>query len=425
MYDGRQTVVREATALQQPQWTRDIVMVNPNELVPHPRRDEAGERYDTPEAMDNLPTNLVSLQANILQNGIREPLLVQRSTNILMTGHFRRAVAIQAGWTEVPVQYLDVTDEEAYAIMLADNWERNTGIMEDYMAVARNMFYFALRLKLLNEIDDDSVDISPSRKQEGTVPSFSSEIVHLVSKKFERSRAVVRKHFALLKLIPELQHWISEKKIGFEGGAMLAGMSEQAQRDFMRDYADWPKISDSDIKAFRNTWESIVERQTNGLGAAEKPISIPEPSSETLVAEWEEMRSDESVPHITKYASDAYELSVVADGGRHQPMYSAEKRSISIVDVPEHKTLLARNRLALLVKKQRRAMERMTNELSQQAEALMEEIKEGGLQEMMEDIEQLEFHTKGMLALIENLKLHDREAVQRLSDIFEEFEDHA
>ncbi|GMA59435.1 hypothetical protein GCM10025858_39390 [Alicyclobacillus sacchari] len=208
--------------MKQPQWKRDVVMVNPNELIPHPRRDEAGERYDTPEAMDNLPTNLVSLQANILQNGIREPLLVQRSTNILMTGHFRRAVAIQAGWTEVPVQYLDVTDEEAYAIMLADNWERNTGIMDDYMAVARNMFYFALRLKLLDEIDDDSVDMSPSREREGTIPSFSSEIVHLVSKKFERSRAVVRKHFALLKLIPELQHWISEKKIGFEGGAMLA-----------------------------------------------------------------------------------------------------------------------------------------------------------------------------------------------------------
>lgn len=115
----------------------NVVQVDPAILVPHPRRDEAGVRYDCEEALKNIPPNLAGLYATILEEGIREPLLAQTGTNLLIAGHFRRAIALSEGWDTIPVKYMDVSDEEAYYRMLKDNWERNDSILHDPIAIAK------------------------------------------------------------------------------------------------------------------------------------------------------------------------------------------------------------------------------------------------------------------------------------------------
>jgi ParB-like chromosome segregation protein Spo0J len=50
------------------------------------------------------------------------PLVVQRSTGYVLAGNGRLIAERQRGTTEVPVRWLDVSDAEAEAILLADNW---------------------------------------------------------------------------------------------------------------------------------------------------------------------------------------------------------------------------------------------------------------------------------------------------------------
>ncbi len=48
-----------------------IQWVNPQDLIPHPRRSEAGPRYDTEEALQNFSLKYAILQADIESNGIK------------------------------------------------------------------------------------------------------------------------------------------------------------------------------------------------------------------------------------------------------------------------------------------------------------------------------------------------------------------
>ena len=54
-------------------------------------------------------------------NGVWGGLVVQRSTGYIIAGNHRFEAAKQRGMTEMRVEYADVTDDEALAIMMADN----------------------------------------------------------------------------------------------------------------------------------------------------------------------------------------------------------------------------------------------------------------------------------------------------------------
>lgn len=222
-------------------WKREIVMLDPRTLIPHPRRGEAGERYDTDEQMENLPAHLVALQANIMENGIREPLLIQAGTNHILAGHFRREVAIRAEWNTVPVQMLDVSDDEAYALMMADNWERNSAIMDDPMAIAKNMLYYARRL---------NVELGESFSQDTKVTNFSGEVISKIKEKFEKSRSVIYKYFQLLSLVDTLQQWVSDGKMSMEAALSLCNKPEDVQRAFVVDFGEAKKITVADVKSY-------------------------------------------------------------------------------------------------------------------------------------------------------------------------------
>jgi hypothetical protein len=62
-----------------------------------------------------------ALEQSIDVNGFYQPLIVQRSTGHIIAGNHRYLVAHKMGATEVPVIYLDVDDEAAVRMMLADN----------------------------------------------------------------------------------------------------------------------------------------------------------------------------------------------------------------------------------------------------------------------------------------------------------------
>lgn len=62
-----------------------------------------------------------ALEESIEVNGFYQPIIVQRSTGFIIAGNHRYQVAHKLGADSVPVIYLDVTDDAAKRMMLADN----------------------------------------------------------------------------------------------------------------------------------------------------------------------------------------------------------------------------------------------------------------------------------------------------------------
>lgn len=62
-----------------------------------------------------------ALEESMEVNGFFAPITLQRSTGAILAGNHRYMVALRRGMKELPAIYLDVTDEQAKRIMLADN----------------------------------------------------------------------------------------------------------------------------------------------------------------------------------------------------------------------------------------------------------------------------------------------------------------
>lgn len=97
------------------------------ELVPVP----LDELTQHPENANNGDVD--ALEESIEVNGFYAPLIVQRSSGHILAGNHRYLVALKRGITELPVIYLDVDDEHAKRIMLADNRITRLGVDDESM----------------------------------------------------------------------------------------------------------------------------------------------------------------------------------------------------------------------------------------------------------------------------------------------------
>lgn len=77
------------------------------EIDPHPENANVG--------------NVEAIVESIRVNGFYAPIIVQASTGFIIAGNHRYQAAKKLGYESVPVVYLDVDDDEAKRIMVADN----------------------------------------------------------------------------------------------------------------------------------------------------------------------------------------------------------------------------------------------------------------------------------------------------------------
>lgn len=87
--------------------THDIEFLHFTQIHPHPENANRGD--------------LQAIKESIQTNGFFGALVVQRSTGRILTGHHRYQAALELGYTELPVLQVDVTDQEARRILVADN----------------------------------------------------------------------------------------------------------------------------------------------------------------------------------------------------------------------------------------------------------------------------------------------------------------
>lgn len=90
--------------------------------------------YALMEEIETHPENanigdVEAIKESIHHNGFYAPMVVQASTGYIIAGNHRYLAAKQMGFEQVPVVYLDVDDDAAKRMMLADN--RLTRIGQD------------------------------------------------------------------------------------------------------------------------------------------------------------------------------------------------------------------------------------------------------------------------------------------------------
>lgn len=86
----------------------EIKHLDPKTLVPHPQNPRTGH------AVDKILTS-------IKEFGFTNPILIQKGTNRIIAGHGRWKASLQGGVREIPAIEIEITDQKAKALMIADN----------------------------------------------------------------------------------------------------------------------------------------------------------------------------------------------------------------------------------------------------------------------------------------------------------------
>lgn len=84
---------------------------------PHPRNPRQGD--------------IGAIHESITANGFYGAIIAQKSTGYILAGNHRWRAAQQAGAAEVPVTWVDVDDDHALRILLADNRTNDLATYDD------------------------------------------------------------------------------------------------------------------------------------------------------------------------------------------------------------------------------------------------------------------------------------------------------
>lgn len=97
-----------------------ITQVDPSSLKPN----------KTKEAIYEVPSNYDEIKKSIEELGILEPLLVDRKTNVIISGNLRHQIAIELGMKEIPVIFQDIDETEMDIKSVSTNKQRIKSTLE-------------------------------------------------------------------------------------------------------------------------------------------------------------------------------------------------------------------------------------------------------------------------------------------------------
>ena len=134
------------------QWAVELVDIDT--VAPHPRNFREWD--------------LGALSVSIARLGLYLPVVVQRSTGYIVAGSGRWTALKQSGASEIPVRFVDATDEEALAILVGDNWIAQRG---------RNLD--PELLDLMQELRDEAELFSAAGLEDDDVEALEREVAEL------------------------------------------------------------------------------------------------------------------------------------------------------------------------------------------------------------------------------------------------------
>lgn len=95
----------------------EITRVSIDLIEPHPDNPRIGD--------------IEAIKKSLKKNKQFQPILVQQDTGFIVAGNHTYKAAVELGWTEIDVVYIDVDDIKAKAIMLAANKTADLGSYDE------------------------------------------------------------------------------------------------------------------------------------------------------------------------------------------------------------------------------------------------------------------------------------------------------
>jgi hypothetical protein len=105
--------------------------------------------------------NVEMIAASLEANGQYRPIVVRKGSNEVLAGNHTLAAAQELGWDQIAVTYVDVSDEDAARIVLADNKAADAGTYDDreLLALLRELESSEAALSGTGYTDDDLDDL--------------------------------------------------------------------------------------------------------------------------------------------------------------------------------------------------------------------------------------------------------------------------
>ena len=209
-------------------------------LKPHPKNsyyftDVDGEKYE-------------EIKRSIATYGVRDPLKVTTSYTVV-SGHQRLRIAKELGFTEIPVEIVDVDEWQAEYLLIAENVERRGQAESDPIKKAR----IAQFLKEYWGVKD----VGNNRKYDGQ--NVQQKTMDDVGESVGTSAKGAQRLLKLNDLIPEIQSLVSSGKLGTTAAEQLAYLSEEEQRALFEDRGD--DVAEITVAEAKELRQKLAEKQ--------------------------------------------------------------------------------------------------------------------------------------------------------------------
>ena len=161
---------------------------------------------------------LCALMKSIEDEGVLVPLLIRPNPDgegyEVIAGHRRKAAALWAGLTEVPVVIRELDDNQAIVAMVDSNLQREN------LKPSEKAYAYRMKLEAMNR-QGRKTDITSA--QVGPKPERSNELL------VGESVAQIKRYIRLTYLIPKILQMVDEEKMAFTIAVELSYLTEEEQ----------------------------------------------------------------------------------------------------------------------------------------------------------------------------------------------------
>jgi DNA modification methylase/ParB-like chromosome segregation protein Spo0J len=221
-----------------------VVTVNTNDLV---LNQTIVDLYSTPE-------NFEDMKANIKEFGVIQPILVNRSNMVVISGNLRLQIVRELGYDVVPVIFCELTVDELNIIALSTNKQRKKSKLDIFNEMAFIKKYF-------NIGQGSRTDLNPQLKEESDrKKSAMSGITKYEQDQMKKAEKLSTELFGDLA-IDVLKSEISNLDSGKGSINSLVKRLEKQANDQVNRQAvpDSYELNLGDVKVFNHSCEDMFE----------------------------------------------------------------------------------------------------------------------------------------------------------------------
>ncbi len=223
---------------------KKVILVNTNDLV---LNQTIVDIYSTPE-------NFEDMKANIKEFGVIQPILVNRSNMVVISGNLRLQIVRELGYEVVPVIFCELTVDELNIIALSTNKQRKKSKLDIFNEMEFIKKYF-------NIGQGSRTDLNPQLKEEADrKKSAMSGITKYEQDQMKKAEKLSTELFGDLA-IDVLKSEISNLDSGKGSINSLVKRLEKQANDQVNRQAvpDSYELNLGDVKVFNHSCEDMFE----------------------------------------------------------------------------------------------------------------------------------------------------------------------